>query len=105
MEGETLDDLIVEGDRRHGAVLLGVVLIVGEPVGRRELQTGIVVVLGIDIGEGLGQDGMARQTGALVTLSVGTCGHVVHTAHHAERTLQREVVVELVLVVHTEVGL
>ena len=105
MEGESFHDLIVERDRGHGTIFFRVVLIVGKPVGGHELQTSIFVIFGIDVGKGLSQYGMTGKTSALVSLSVGTSGHVVHAAHHTECTLQREVVVELVFVVHTEVGL
>ena len=37
VEGKPFDNLVVESNRRHGAVFFRVVLIVGEPVGWREL--------------------------------------------------------------------
>ena len=48
---------------------------------------------------------MTGQTGALVSLSVSSCGHIVYTAHHAECALHRQVVGKFIFVVDAEVSL
>ena len=48
---------------------------------------------------------MTGETGTLVSLSIGSGCHVVHTACHTECTLERHVLIEFVLVVDTQVGL